>query len=416
MIVLAAIGLLSIVRVPRTKKRLAADGLIIVGYYFLALPGPVGAAMFHVANVSQLIDAIDTANQNSEPDSIGLAAGKTFTLAEVNRATTIGSIGLPTITANEKLTIFGNGGVIERSAAAGTPAFRLFDVAAGASLSLDNVTLQGGMVGIELAYGGAIYNSGNLALTDVTVQNNVAQGRNGSFGVRGAGGPGGWALGGGIYSTGSLVLENSTLRNNQAQGGAGGASFCRGSRCHLYPGGRGGWGEGGGIYVAGGTATLLGSIVTENDAQGGAGGGGLYDGVPGRGYGGGINVTNAQVGLDELTLAHLTGNTASTSDPNIYGPFEIIEAPNILPGDFNFDAAVDAADYVVWRKNDDTQRGHDTWRAHFGRTAGSGAALPPAEPLSDAVPEPRTCKFVAWSLFLIVHQQRRRRKPQPSPA
>jgi hypothetical protein len=30
---------------------------------------------------------------------------------------------------------------------------------------------------------------------------------------------------------------------------------------------------------------------------------------------------------------------------------------------------------------------YDAWRAHFGQTAGSGAALPSAESLSAAVPE-----------------------------
>ena len=50
-----------------------------------------------------------------------------------------------------------------------------------------------------------------------------------------------------------------------------------------------------------------------------------------------------------------------------------------LPGDFNDDGTVDAADYVVWRKTDGTQIGYDTWRAHFGETAGErcgGLALP----------------------------------------
>jgi hypothetical protein len=59
-----------------------------------------------------------------------------------------------------------------------------------------------------------------------------------------------------------------------------------------------------------------------------------------------------------------------------------------VPGDFNHDGAVDAADYVAWRKNGGTPQGYNTWRAHFGETTGSGAALPSAEPLSVAVPEP----------------------------
>ena len=43
-----------------------------------------------------------------------------------------------------------------------------------------------------------------------------------------------------------------------------------------------------------------------------------------------------------------------------------------LPGDFNLDGKVDAADYVVWRKNGGTLEEFNLWRAHFGDTLGSG--------------------------------------------
>jgi hypothetical protein len=53
-----------------------------------------------------------------------------------------------------------------------------------------------------------------------------------------------------------------------------------------------------------------------------------------------------------------------------------------LHGDYNDDGKVDAADYVVWRKNDGTQSDYDMWRANFGRNddnnsgAGTYAAVP----------------------------------------
>jgi hypothetical protein len=143
----------------------------------------------------------------------------------------------------------------------------------------------------------------------------------------------------------------------------------------------------------------LDSVVTANSATRGAGGVGLGpapDGLPGNGYGGGIFIAGAQVELDGFTLAHVTGNSASTSDPNIHGEFDIIADPDPLPGDFNHDGAVDAADYVVWRKTDGTQTGYNTWRANFGATfgVGSGAAGYPlgasAIPQYPAVPEPST--------------------------
>jgi hypothetical protein len=57
-----------------------------------------------------------------------------------------------------------------------------------------------------------------------------------------------------------------------------------------------------------------------------------------------------------------------------------------LPGDYNNDGAVDAADYVVWRKTDGSTNGYNEWRANFGASfgPGSGATIP------SAVPEPAT--------------------------
>src|SRR5262245_14644679 len=67
--------------------------------------------------------------------------------------------GLPVIAAGGgKRTILGSGAVVERSTATGTPPFRLL-VAAGASLTLENMTLQGGLVREPwfAAKGGAIH-------------------------------------------------------------------------------------------------------------------------------------------------------------------------------------------------------------------------------------------------------------------
>jgi hypothetical protein len=74
-----------------------------------------------------------------------------------------------------------------------------------------------------------------------------------------------------------------------------------------------------------------------------------------------------------------------------------------LPGDYNHNGIVDAADYVVWRKGLGTtyrQADYDVWRAHFGQTAGGGAALPSAEPLS-AVPEPTSCVLMVIAAVAV---------------
>jgi probable HAF family extracellular repeat protein len=70
-----------------------------------------------------------------------------------------------------------------------------------------------------------------------------------------------------------------------------------------------------------------------------------------------------------------------------------------LPGDFNHDSAVDAADYAVWRKNPTgnyTQSDYNIWRTYFGASLGpgSGAVLPSTVPLSAAVPEPAPVALV----------------------
>jgi hypothetical protein len=78
-----------------------------------------------------------------------------------------------------------------------------------------------------------------------------------------------------------------------------------------------------------------------------------------------------------------------------------------LPGDFNSDGLVDAADYVFWRKNDGAPRGYDEWRLNFGASSDGGSAS-----LSNsAVPEPPAhalALMVACSLFIA-----RRASPAP---
>jgi hypothetical protein len=66
------------------------------------------------------------------------------------------------------------------------------------------------------------------------------------------------------------------------------------------------------------------------------------------------------------------------------GNISYVTGPDTLPGDYNNNGRVDAADYVVWRKTDGQQAGYNLWRTNFGRTAGSGAGLAS----SAAVPEP----------------------------
>jgi hypothetical protein len=78
-----------------------------------------------------------------------------------------------------------------------------------------------------------------------------------------------------------------------------------------------------------------------------------------------------------------------------------------LDGDFNDDGSVDAADYVVWRKDDGTPQGYDEWRANFGMPViiGSGGGSGRAA----ATPEPMTLGLLAAGSLGVTFLRRSRR-------
>jgi hypothetical protein len=255
---------------------------------------------FTAATASDLIADINAANLAGGSNTITLAPNVTFDLTEVNN-TTDGATGLPVIAANDNLTISGQGGdIIQRDPAA---LERVLDVGKGASLTLQNLTLQNGYAfgsGVS-AEGGGIYNQGALVLNGVTLQGNAAVGSAGVSGKNGTNGDS--AAGGGIYSTGTLTLEGGTVvQGNQALGGAGGSAGYKGN------GGNGGNGSGGGLYIGGGTVNLeTGTLVQSNQAVGGGGGdyrGSGKGGNAGNGSGGGLYIGGGTVNLTNSTLSH----------------------------------------------------------------------------------------------------------------
>lgn len=253
------------------------------------------------ATVSELVADIDYANRTGGAFTINLAPGTTFALESVNN-TAHGPSGLPVIggTRAVDLTIIGNGGTIER---VGSAAFRLLSVAQGASLTLDDVTLQGGQL-YSGGLGGAIANQGTLTVSDSTLSRNSVDGPN--------------SRGGGIYNGGGTVtVSGSTLSSNSATGAYGGAIYNDSgtvtvsnsrlsgnwvSNGYSWPGG-----SGGGIYNAAGTVTVQNSSsIAGNYSYVGSEGNSLFD------------VYNGDVVYQDntSTIGTLYGNPAIVHDPN----------------------------------------------------------------------------------------------------
>ena len=94
----------------------------------------------------------------------------------------------------------------------------------------------------------------------------------------------------------------------------------------------------------------------------------------------------ARISFDILDWGSLAGAFSSIQLPTladglIWDTSQLYSAGVILvdlpgiPGDFNLDHVVDAADFVTWRKGLGTiytTADYDVWRAHFGQTAGGG--------------------------------------------
>jgi hypothetical protein len=272
---------------------------------WLASPWPVAAGSWSASTVSGLIAAINKANQIGGVNTITLAPGVTFTLSAVNN-TADGATGLPVIAAGNNLTIIGNGATIARNTADSQPEFRLVNVAPGASLTLVNLTLQGGLAhgpGVW-AQGGAILNQGTLTLSAVTVQDNTAEGRYGDS-------PPDSGAGGGIFSCGSVTLDDGTLiTDNSAYGSWGGVVAPRPGYSYGLPGGNG---LGGGLCVAAGSARLNRVTLYFNVAQGGHGGG--SSGAGGSGFGGALYVADGTVALTNVVMSAnvAIGNTGGSA-------------------------------------------------------------------------------------------------------
>ena len=283
--------------------------------FALSVPRAINATDFLVSNVTQLINAINDANNEvAHPgaDTITMAAGA-YTLPNVYTDTTHtdGPTGLPSIRNN--LTIKGAGAdttIIERSDS--EPFFRIFHVAATGTLVLDGLTVMKGATATEQVPenpehdGGGIKNLGKLTIQNSTISGNMAGDDGG--GIFNAGtaiiissiisNNIAHAAYGGIWNLGTMTIINSTISSNQsigrtvsAGGGIGNNGDLTLSSCTVKDnadnGGSGGGGggiinfgnltinntdicgnysifEGGGIHHRTGTMTIINSTIANN--------------------------------------------------------------------------------------------------------------------------------------------------------
>jgi CSLREA domain-containing protein len=351
------------------------------------------------------------------------------------------------------ITIRGSasGITIERGGAG--PEMRMFRVTPSGSLTLESITVAGGFVrGVQgaapngaggEARGGAILNQGTLRIIASTLVNNEVRGGDGIGSGQGGGGNGG-----AIYNNGGTVrIVNATISSNNAQSGSGfgttssfgGGIYSRNGALEIYnstittntsAAGRNVYaiGDGGeaaivihsSIIGQAATSPTIFDLVATSD-----GGGSLS-------LSGGDNIIRRQNAFSEITFSNddpllgpLSNNGGPThthalvgGSPAInrgsnrlsvstdqrgashmrvmggqadIGAFEVqTTAGPALPGDYNLNQIVDAADYVIWRKMLGSQvnsfagadgdgngrietQDYSLWRTRFGATGAAAA-------------------------------------------
>jgi len=207
-----------------------------------------------------------------------------------------GQVNIALLGSGSTLTIEGQNGTNYTLTGNGN---RLFDIAKGQTVTLEHLTLTGGLVSGSTAQGGAVYNSGNLSMKSVVVAGNQA-----------IGGSGQNAAGGGIYSNGgSLTLSHDIIGRAAEKSHVKVFNYKthKSTTAHTSKiigasnkavSGAGASAQGGGLYVAGGSVNVSNCTIAGNQVSGSvsAQGGGLY--VAGVAQ---LNLTNNLIGNEKYT-------------------------------------------------------------------------------------------------------------------
>jgi hypothetical protein len=224
------------------------------------LPSTLTVMNLNDSGSGSLRAAIIAANAHSG-DTIQFANGLHGTL-------TLTSGELPII-AN--VTINGPGA--NKLSISGNHASRIFEIAAGLTVSVNNLTITHGYA---LEEGGGVLNDGsNLTLAaDVLLQNVAIGSATNDFN--------GGAYGGALFSEGgTLEITGCQICNNQALGGASAVGLA----------------IGGGLNIAAGNATVSDSTISGNLARG------ADNSSDGIGEGGGIDLSAGTLAVNHTTIA-----------------------------------------------------------------------------------------------------------------
>ena len=224
---------------PQTARTQKLYRLLVAGLLLNLSPSPIAHAATitvnstadTVANDGQctLREAIVAANTAT---ASGGAAGECVagtgddTIDLTGIAGTIDLTGpLPDVAGNMIFDGPGDSALTVRRNSGGD--YRIFAVAAGATVTLSDLTVSNGSIAGD--HGGGIYNAGTLTVRDSAISGNSAY------------------LGGGIFNTGTLTLTHVTVSSNSAE-------------------------QGGGIDNDAGTMELINTTISDNQATSGGGG------------------------------------------------------------------------------------------------------------------------------------------------
>jgi hypothetical protein len=127
------------------------------------------------------------------------------------------------------------------------------------------------------------------------------------------------------------------------------------------------------------------------------------------------------LGFHELEVREIEG---AAEDQKFIFADDFTIARAVLPGDYNADDSVNAADYVVWRRHRDEsfvllgedpaattpgvvdEEDYDFWRAHFGNTVGNSSSA------AGTIAEPATTLVLLIGALPFAHRLKRRQVAQ----